>query len=205
MPTYRNGVDVRPANYAGEYVAKWGFAPELTKAHLKAARRGGRSAWQLLAAAADGDKRAAWLFREFAQCFKGRQQLRWSQGLAERLGVKVRDAAGNLVEYELSDQQVMGLEPVPEEAAEVTRIDLALWGKIVKARARGQVLDLAVRCKHELAGFLDLLRQAPEPWDAVAKGFWFKPYYDQAMARADRRRVFYSFDQCEVDFYAEET
>lgn len=166
LPSYAHGVDVRGAKYAAAYVAKWGFAAELTKAHVKKGSKAGRTPWQLLGAAHDGDRRAAWLFREFAQVFKGRNQLFWSRGLREALGLK----------GELTDQQVMELEP--EENYEVARLSRDVWTLVVKAKARGTVLDLAVRCRHELEGMLEQLRRdAVERYGSdgsFARVLWFR-------------------------------
>lgn len=166
LPSYAHGVDVRPAKYAANYAAKFGFAAELTKSHVKEARRGGRSSWQLLQAAQDGERRAAWLFREFALCFKGRRQLFWSTGLREWLGLR----------EELTDQEAMELEP--EERVQVAHIEPDLWTLIVKGRARGLVLDLAVKCKHELEGFLaELQLRAREKFGtdgSYARALWFR-------------------------------
>jgi len=56
---------VRNAVQAGDYVVKWGADRELTQGHMKRAKGGGRTPWQLLDDAANGDKRAAALFREY--------------------------------------------------------------------------------------------------------------------------------------------
>ena len=53
----------------------------MTKGHTKKAKAGG-NAFDLLRAAMAGlqDKQAMALFREFAECFKGKRQLSWSNG-----------------------------------------------------------------------------------------------------------------------------
>lgn len=66
-----------------DYVVKGNFDMELTRGHMKLAKGGGRSPWQLLADARMGDRRAAWLFREFALAFKGARQLTWFGDLRE--------------------------------------------------------------------------------------------------------------------------
>lgn len=66
-----------------DYVVKGNFDMELTRGHMKLAKGGGRSPWQLLADARLGDQRAAWLFREFAAAFKGARQLTWFGDIRE--------------------------------------------------------------------------------------------------------------------------
>lgn len=146
LPTYKHGVDVRGAKYAAEYVAKWGFAAELTQTHMKKGWGAGRNPWQLLADSAS-DKKSAWLFREFALTFKGRRQLLWSRGLQRYLGVDGAD---------LTDQQSLDLaEPeAPEEVEHFIEPDD--WSIACKLRARGDLLQAAV--EGSLREFLENLR-----------------------------------------------
>lgn len=78
--------DVQPATAAGDYVCKFGAAEEVALGHNKKGR-GGRTPWQLLADARDGDAKAGRLFQEYALAFKGRRQLVWSKGLKAACGV----------------------------------------------------------------------------------------------------------------------
>jgi len=66
---------------AGDYVAKWGVDSEISKAHLKTSKKGGRSPWQLLVNAGNGDKAAEIAFREYARVMKGARHLTWSRNL----------------------------------------------------------------------------------------------------------------------------
>lgn len=93
-----HGLDIRETDSdIYEYVSKYGRAPsatrwtaerEITRAPVKRSSRDGSTAWQLLAKAAEGDKQAARLFVEYSSAFKGKQQLVWSKGLRELLGMK---------------------------------------------------------------------------------------------------------------------
>lgn len=160
LPMYRYGVDVRSAKYVAAYVTKWGFAHELTAANRKKARMGGRTPWQLLADATDDarDRLSAALFIEFADCFKGKRQLFWSRGLRDKLAVGV----------ELTDQQVMALEP--DERVEVLTIDEDTWALVLKAHARAKVLDVAMEGNYALAGYLNWLRDHVPMWDGRVLG-----------------------------------
>lgn len=73
--------DVCGAAYAGEYVAKWGAAEEMTLGERKVGKSDGLNPWQLLEAARTADTeaerhKAAALWYEFVQVFKGVHQLR---------------------------------------------------------------------------------------------------------------------------------
>jgi hypothetical protein len=82
------GFQCQNATAAGNYIAKWGAAEELTLGKSKLGRgSGSRSPWQLLADAGAGDKRACALWVEFALAFKSRRQLVWSRGLKVLAGV----------------------------------------------------------------------------------------------------------------------
>lgn len=79
---------------AGDYVTKWGPDWELTHAHLKDAKSGGRTPWRILRDYAEnGEVRDADLFREFALAFKGARQLEWSRGLKAHFGLADKDDA----------------------------------------------------------------------------------------------------------------
>lgn len=145
-PSRERGVDVRNARYAGEYVAKWGFAAELASHTSKRGKLAGRTPWQLLADATDGDRYAAWLWREFALGFHGKRQLFWSRGLRDRLAMAP----------ELTEQQILDLEDA--RAHQVMTLDLDTWYVIRKARAQECVLELAVSDLRELYAYLNRLR-----------------------------------------------
>lgn len=88
-PSLQHGVDVRDGTFASQYVTKWGMDSEITKGHVKKGREGSLTPWDLLRGAEDNEKYAK-LFREFAQVFKGKSQVRWSKGLKSLLKVDVK-------------------------------------------------------------------------------------------------------------------
>jgi hypothetical protein len=65
---------------AVNYVVKGNFDQELTRGHMKRAKGGNRTPWQLLEASAAGDRRAAALFGEYSRAFKGARQVTYSHG-----------------------------------------------------------------------------------------------------------------------------
>ena len=85
------GVDVRRALSAEEYMTKfgherqWSPAKEMASQHIKAARKGGRTPFQLLWDYGQGDEQAGGLFVAYAEATLGRHQLEFSKGLRRRL------------------------------------------------------------------------------------------------------------------------
>lgn len=163
-PEFGPGVHVRTAKDAADYVAKWGFATEVTHAHIKTAKAGGRTPWQLLADSMAGDKRATWLFREFAEGFHGKRQLYYSPGLRQKLGLL----------DELTDQQLLDLEQ--EERVLVCEIDNDEWSMVLRYRMRAALLAAADVGMDEVTGFFDGLRERTRAAlgtdGASARGLW---------------------------------
>ena len=134
LPSYRRGVDVRGATNAAAYVAKWGFAAELSKAHWKCAAGEHYTPWQLLARATAGDRDAGERFREYARAFKGRCQLFWSKGLRDALGLSA----------EISDQACMDLVPAGAEQPQLLLVmDKCTWHVVCYHEKRDEVLAVA--------------------------------------------------------------
>ena len=134
LPSYRHGVDARGANHAADYVAKWGFADELTRPHRKGAAGDHVTPWQLLDRLLNGDVRAGELFQEYARAFKGRKQLWWSRGLKDRLNLPAK----------VPDQECLELAPAGAEQEQcMLRIDLDTWHLVCFHGLRDQVLDIA--------------------------------------------------------------
>jgi hypothetical protein len=115
----RHGLTVQSTwGAVGDYVAKWGIAAELTKP--KMGRGAHLSPFQLLGLAADtGEAAALSLFREYAEVFKGRRQLVWSDRLRDLLGVGP----------EKSDAEVAEEETTP--ALLLANLDLDHWRAVV--------------------------------------------------------------------------
>ena len=115
---------------AGDYVVKWGCDRELTQAHVKRAKGGGRSPWQLLEDAANGDRRAVSLFVEFAHAFKGARQLTWSRGLRDRYGLS----------DEVADAQAASEEDVPPVLGTIA---LSIFKRVMRAGLGAHLLTAA--------------------------------------------------------------
>ncbi len=149
-----HGVNVENGARAAQYVSKfgavdsdedgWNVAHEMTKAHVKKGKTGGRSPWDLLRAVAyTDDADAAKLFREYAICFRGRRQLVWSRGLRDLLGIG--PAA--------SDEELANEER--DDAETVYTFDDQEWADIVRRELQGEVLSAAR--EHGAAGIYRLL------------------------------------------------
>ena len=126
-----HGLKLDDGLQAASYVGKWGVVEELTKAHTKMGRNGGRTPWALLDDYMNGDEQAGALFRQFTEVFKGRSQLQWSRGLRDFLGLNV----------EKSDEQ-LAAETVQAEDALLARIHPADWKLIRQNELRGVVLEV---------------------------------------------------------------
>lgn len=103
--------DIRGAAEAGNYVAKWGVAEEMTLSGDKAAKaknghERGRLPSELATLGADGDATAAKLWVEYFEATSGkrRNQLVWSKGLKLKCGVEeVSDEDAAMKEAEDED------------------------------------------------------------------------------------------------------
>lgn len=116
---------------AGDYVAKWGADSEIARGVLKRAK-GGQSPWELLQRAAEGDRKAARLFRVYAEAFRGARQLTHSRGLRDLYGVE-----------ELSDDDAAAAEPIVSEA--LGALTQAEYRALRRAGGLAVVLELAER------------------------------------------------------------
>lgn len=138
-PSRQHGVVVQDGSRAAHYVAKmsdkeWTLAQEIAKASSKSGRKGSRSAWQLLDCMVDPlsspthQKRAAALFREYAEATKGRRQLVWSPGLKKRYAI-----------VDLNDEELCA--QVEEDSVLVAQIPLDAWRAIRLQKMQAHILN----------------------------------------------------------------
>ncbi len=136
---------MRPVETAGDlggYLTKveggWGAGLELARSDLKRGRRGGRSPFELLAEAAEGDVLALMLWLEYERATKGKRAISWTRGLRKML-IDVAD------EDAPSDEDLAALAP---DADEVWGLDLParVW---VEVRRQGSLADLLRVCEEE--------------------------------------------------------
>jgi len=125
----RHALTLQDGTEAAKYAGKWGLAEELTKAHVKQAREGGRTPWAILADYYGGDSVSGKLFQQFGHCFKGYRQLMWSRGLRELLEL----------DRERTDEELAASVDADDPFWPVT---IAQWNFIRKHHLRGQVLEV---------------------------------------------------------------
>lgn len=118
--------DAQGAAKAGDYVAKWGVAEEITLTGSKRGRGKGRSPRELVRLAASGDEDARLLWLEYfaATSGKRRRQLVWSPRLKTACGVN-----------EITDEQAAEAEEARQEE-ELTSYDNAGWRSVRSKRVR---------------------------------------------------------------------
>ena len=135
-----HGVDVRSGDeLVSDYVAKfgretsWSLEHEVTKQVTKQGSEHGRTPAQLLADYLAGDQHAGKLWQEYAQVFKGRRQLVWSDGLRELLGL----------EAEQSDEEIAAEQR--EEARLMEELTQPEWAHVLGNDARAELLAVLGR------------------------------------------------------------
>jgi hypothetical protein len=133
-PSYAHGIRLDDGMKAAQYVTKWGLEDEMTKGHTKKGKDGGESPFDLLRAvlADKNDRQAAALFKEFADGFKGKQQLSWSRGLKARFMVD-----------EKTDDQLA--EEKDDRAVLLGLLTVDQWRDVLKVDGRGPLLDIAAK------------------------------------------------------------
>ena len=149
VPSFEHGVDLRDGKYATEYVTKfgiddygdsfsyeekiqvleggWGLPDEMTKGHSKKGREGGLTPFDLLRQSVEMPEYGR-LFQIYASAFKGKQQLHWSRGLKDLLGI-----------IEQSDEELA--QETEKEAIEVRELAFEIWNLITKYKQRAEFLQ----------------------------------------------------------------
>lgn len=167
--------DAQGAASAGDYVAKWGVAEEITLTGSKRGRGKGRSPRELvrLAGAGDEDARCLWLEFFAATSGKRRRQLVWSPGLKAACGVD-----------EITDEQAAEAEDARQEE-EVAEYDNDGWRAVRSKRVR--LMEAAER------GGASAVRLAeagpddtePDPQAEVIDPDCYEPRHAQGKASGD--------------------
>lgn len=133
LPTIKDGVDVRKGDKASDYVSKWGLEDEMSKGHTKKGKQGGLTPFDLLRQSSDNPK-YRYLFKQFADAFKGKRQLHWTNGLKALLGV------GEVSDEELAEQ-------TDKDSIEIKEVATQIWRLILQYQIRGEYLN-ACRSDH---------------------------------------------------------
>jgi hypothetical protein len=140
--------DIRPGDYAAQYVAKlghdietWNVQDELTTQHAKVGRllryAEHYTPFQMIAMWSNGDGEHLWgdLVREFAQAFRGQRMMFWSPKLKELLGV--RDKTDEQIAAELGRDTAM-----PDEDR-IAKLSIQQFAVVYSRGAVRDLLDLA--------------------------------------------------------------
>ena len=142
------------ADAAGNYVAKWGAAEEMTLTAKKGGPDGGKTKGRhpfdfLRTAAVSPADRA--LFFTYATAFKGRRQLQWTPGLRTLLAVPhVPDPQAAVIEDSNEDEWLASIAPSD-------------WSG-VRVKGRGVILDRCEEAKdlESLQPALDAIMEGPD-------------------------------------------
>lgn len=132
-PSFKHGIDLQDGSHASKYISKWGLEDEITKGHTKKAIHG-ETPFDLVRSLVldDTDRQAAALFIEFANCFKGKRQLRWSKGLKSRFAVQEKDDE-TLANEKDDFAEVLGMLTIEQ------------WRDVLAVEGRGILLSAATR------------------------------------------------------------
>lgn len=138
------GLDLQSAEHAEEYLSKhgtWSLEQEMSKSHIKVAKNESMTPFDFLRNyLVTEDTKYLSLFREYLECFKGRRQIQWSQGLKQLFDVTDKS------DDELAHEKI-------EEADLLGMLSSEDWKIIIKEDLRAQLLNYVERY-----GFYDGLR-----------------------------------------------
>jgi hypothetical protein len=149
-----HGIRVTGEGDVARYLGKWGAALEMTKGHIKKGHGPDRfTPWDFLRNwnGAKGVERTKWerLFRNYFNGFKGKKQLRWSEGLREKLGLDP-DQGDAAIAAEVN--------PLDEILASIDRSD---WNLILATNKRAELLEVAFYYgKEGIEEFIKSLRES---------------------------------------------
>ena len=184
-PSAERGVQIQGAHQAAQYVGKFGFASELTRAQSKRGKLAGRTQWDLLndyTASNGTDLRSGELFKEYVAAFARSRQLVWSRGLRDWLQL------GEL----FTDDQLAG--PDDADAKLIVELDLDTWALITRGKYLEDVVEKAKLGRDVLLEFLNWVRDHCPLWDgrivgAKSRAEWV-PEINRARVFAQRKRRF---------------
>ncbi|MDN8241536.1 protein rep [Acinetobacter baumannii] len=139
-PNRRNGIDLKMGSnnedMLADYISKWGMAEEMTQAHLKVGKKNMQSLtmWEVLELAqmeASTKDKYSYIFKTYAEAFKGRRQLFWSKGLKKLLKIEVKD-----------DEEIANQEDEKAEVFDAMFLNSQDWWTICYHKIRAEFLEL---------------------------------------------------------------
>lgn len=139
---YEHGLDLQGAEQAEAYLSKhgtWSLEQELSKSHIKKAKNDSMTPFDFLRKYIESeDENLLKLFREYVECFKGKRQIQWSQGLKKQF-VLVEKTDDELAKEKLEEADVLGMLEYQE------------WKQILKQEYRTVFLDRVEKYGFEMA------------------------------------------------------
>jgi hypothetical protein len=155
VPDLRHGLDLKGNDYAESYIAKISF--EMTYNHTKTSRNG-YSPFEILYLSIENKplpngRLPSAIFREYAEAFKYKRQLVWSDGLKDYFGINDK-----------TDEQL--IEDTTEDYSCLFKLPDDFWWLIIRAKKRYEFLkavehdylnNLLCCDTGQLSKFIDLL------------------------------------------------
>lgn len=136
------GLDLQNGDEAEEYLSKhgtWSLEQELSKSHIKKAKNDSMTPFDFLRKyLEDEDKKYLKLFSEYVECFKGKRQIQWSQGLKKKF-VMVEKTDEELAKEKIEEADILGM------------LNYEQWKIILKNNLRAKFLDNVEKYGFDLA------------------------------------------------------
>lgn len=149
-----------------DYITKWGnidsnnnwdISHEMAKSPVKVARNGGYTPFAMLEESQNGNEKFGLLFQEYAKYMKGKQQLRYSKGLKELLGIT-----------EKSDEEICN-EKI-EQAYLFMVLSREQWKQILGNDIRGELLQQVAN--GDIETVVTFLMKFGIDWDVEQFGYY---------------------------------
>lgn len=131
-PSDYRGLRVDDGSWAAKYASKWGLEDEMVRGHMKTSKgEKGMTPWDLLRdILKNGSQRSEERFRLYAEAFKGKRQLYWSNGLKAKLGVE-----------EVTDEELATQDE--GHSIELATLTDGQWRAVLATRSEAALLDVA--------------------------------------------------------------
>ena len=150
------------------------FSKEVTKNHLKASKKGLSPVDLLVAYEATQEPEIGDLFLEFSETFKGTHQIRWSNGLKQKIGALSIGLALVGIDISKKSEPEPGPELLKQEYNLICQISGKCWEEVYNLGLIGKVLmvaayqgDYALREFLEEHGIKDCYYPRIEEWERL--------------------------------------
>jgi hypothetical protein len=138
-PSKKHGLHIKIGSnedVLADYVTKWGMAQEMTQDHQKIGKKNLSSLtmWEVLELSqmdASTKDKYSYIFKTYANGFKGRRQLFWSKELKELLKIEVKE-----------DDEIANQEEEKTESFEALFLGSQDWWAICYHKKRAEFLEL---------------------------------------------------------------